>query len=797
MELFYTDYNPTRKCHWFQEASMTVSFSQPFDGVEGQCCRYDDNTGKYVFYNDTNNAGKVKFMFGVDADIYVNAASLEPGSSVNGWGGIAGEVVARLNQGNPQQVADLQKDWNAHTQNLLGKAAVVKKDNKPAKLNFGTKKDGKPKESYLIHTAAPDARGPDKLNPNRPQPASEKHRFESLKNAYLNTLLQAASLPGQPLSIAIPSLGTGIFANEPELSAKAAAEAVAEFRKLNPDSKLQIKFSVPWNFQQLFKAHSEFLNQQAAAPKPAGVAQDQPPLVAAGQPVVPAPQVNSKAPISPPPPSPLQSKKLSSVSKDMPMPYLPMNSGPIVGIAPFKGNTPPFGAFANTTEIVNGKGVYQVVQDKTMDGKPIIIDGKPRTFNWPSSENAYHAQKLIAYKQELENKDPKDPKIAVLDKMLVELEGMPKSGDKFLPKGGPDTYEGLVNRNLAELGFSDKKAFDNACKADYHPKFNPSGGINPGTNLPYTYDYMKFAVQLKLEQHPELKEMAKECARRGIMPVEISQYDQTWASFDGSGRNLLGIAILELGNKYLKAEDKIDGPITNPHTAYASLQQQHKDELSHGNVSKYVSGNNPIVFPDSVKPVAAPPSENSAGEALFTVHPAVPVFTPQNNAAAVPPRTPIVVDPRAQLKEIANKITNFSNDQHNKCGIMKMDDSKINDPNNPTLTLGIICDNGNKTRNVYITPASAEGGVVYSIEKSINPLENQKLLDNAIRVAVEAATPGTVLSIPAGADKESEKALMKAMDDIYGEGKYMVDNGKVTVPAERPQKASSVIRADP
>ena len=63
-------------------------------------------------------------------------------------------------------------------------------------------------------------------------------------------------------------------------------------------------------------------------------------------------------------------------------------------IAPFKyGDNKPYGALINTTKA----GKYPVKQD-------VMVDGKPVTFNWPSSEHAYHAQKLI----HLMNKNPGD-----------------------------------------------------------------------------------------------------------------------------------------------------------------------------------------------------------------------------------------------------------------------------------------------------------------------------------------------------------------------------------------------------
>ena len=79
----------------------------------------------------------------------------------------------------------------------------------------------------------------------------------------------------------------------------------------------------------------------------------------------------------------------------MPIPHLKHQG---VKLAPFKTTgVSPFGAFENTTP----PGKYPIAQTKN-------IDGQPRQFNWPSSEHAYHAQKIIALKEKLPANHPEE-----------------------------------------------------------------------------------------------------------------------------------------------------------------------------------------------------------------------------------------------------------------------------------------------------------------------------------------------------------------------------------------------------
>jgi hypothetical protein len=252
--------------------------------------------------------------------------------------------------------------------------------------------------------------------------------------------------------------------------------------------------------------------------------------------------------------------------------------GRITGIAPFKDEIPPYGDFANTTS--NNK--YKINQTQLWDGTLIASLGLPSTITWPSSEHAYHGQKLLEFRKNLA---PNDPKITTINKMINQLSSDTK------PVFLPNDYKTLVEANIATLGFANKTTFDKACLAEYHPTHSPASTLIVGGNnhgLPYTYNYMYHVVKMKLEQHQNLKNMAKEFALKGIMPVEISQHDQTWASFThGKGLNYLGIIILELGNHFLQQEDNRQGIITDPRAAWNSLKSS--GQYGYTNYSKYVS----------------------------------------------------------------------------------------------------------------------------------------------------------------------------------------------------------------
>ncbi|MDI9818481.1 MULTISPECIES: NADAR family protein [unclassified Legionella] len=231
----------------------------------------------------------------------------------------------------------------------------------------------------------------------------------------------------------------------------------------------------------------------------------------------------------------------------MSLPYI-LKGG--IKIAPFKRpDIEPYGVFANTTS----PGKYPIRQKVDMDGKQVAI-------NWPSSEHAYHAQKILHLKGKLE---PSHPAQKTLTEMLTNIASTNK---EFSPR---KDYDPLVARYLPVLrsqglNVEDKKTFDALCDADYHAVKNPTGKRE-------TLTFMRKVIQLKLEQHAELREKAIECAKSGIIPVEVSQYDNNWASGpEGKGENMLGLILLEEGNKLLEKQGGTPA-IPDPKEAYKRL----------------------------------------------------------------------------------------------------------------------------------------------------------------------------------------------------------------------------------
>lgn len=245
----------------------------------------------------------------------------------------------------------------------------------------------------------------------------------------------------------------------------------------------------------------------------------------------------------------------------MPAPFVSLGR---FKIAPFQDpGLKPYGAFANTTP----SGIYPIKQTVT-------IDGKARTFNWLSSEHAYHAQKILHLKSKLNDKDPAQ---RTLTRMLDEIERTHAgTRNEYKPRGDYDT---LVNKYLDQLKkdglkVTDKTSFDALCEADFHKTLNPTGkkkGV----------DFMRTVINLKLQQYPELRETAMQCAREGILPVEISSKDVNWATGPkGDGLNMLGILILEEGNRLLRQNGETPR-IPNPAQAFQELQHNHSASLAH------------------------------------------------------------------------------------------------------------------------------------------------------------------------------------------------------------------------
>lgn len=215
----------------------------------------------------------------------------------------------------------------------------------------------------------------------------------------------------------------------------------------------------------------------------------------------------------------------------------------------------PYGGFVNTTKA----GEYPVKQTIT------TAHGEKLNFTWPSSEHAYHAQKLLHLKSQLPANDPRQK---VLTDTLKKIEQTKANkGDEFLPRDDFDPIVKNMIKSNPGLDFGgDKSGFDKMV-----------GFKNYDT-------FMMDVLKLKIEQNPELKAAAIQMAKDGVMPIECSQYDDKWASGkNGDGKNMLGIMILEIGNDLLKASGGTPA-IPDPKAAYSDMQKKGAQALAHNNL---------------------------------------------------------------------------------------------------------------------------------------------------------------------------------------------------------------------
>lgn len=257
-------------------------------------------------------------------------------------------------------------------------------------------------------------------------------------------------------------------------------------------------------------------------------------------------------------------------------------------VAPFK--TPskePYGAYANTTP----SGKYPVKQTITLHKQTL-------RFTWPSSEHAYHAQKILHLKAKLPDNHPLQQTLTDALKTVEQHQGDRRTNE-FLPRDHWDpiianmvTANRMAFNNLlrdenitpANTGNAQKDAiadFSILADANYHSLRAPKAGINPATKEPWTKGFMRTVIELKLETNPKLKGLAMQMAREGIMPIEFSQHDVNWASGrEGNGANMLGIILLEIGNGLLLSQGETPA-IPNPNAHYEALKTAHQAELSH------------------------------------------------------------------------------------------------------------------------------------------------------------------------------------------------------------------------
>ncbi|CZG41081.1 TPA: hypothetical protein NI842_001205 [Legionella pneumophila] len=264
----------------------------------------------------------------------------------------------------------------------------------------------------------------------------------------------------------------------------------------------------------------------------------------------------------------------TTLQNGKPLPYQKIGNQKV---ASFKDpNKPPYGPFANTTNA----GEFPLKQT-------VLIHGIEYSFIWPSSEHAFHAQKLIHLMNKLGINDPNQGDILNTLRKIEKTQD--QAGQQFDPRKNwdPIARELATNMGITGSDISIKAQFDALCDSDYHSKGGKGKGIDPATGEPYTRGFMATVLRLKCDQNPELKELAMRCASEGILPIEASQAGKTgdvnWASgIDGSGRNMLGIEILKLGNQYLmEAGRGNEIKIADPDKTYEDLQRSHQKDLGH------------------------------------------------------------------------------------------------------------------------------------------------------------------------------------------------------------------------
>ncbi|HAT2140567.1 TPA: hypothetical protein I8027_003015 [Legionella pneumophila] len=273
----------------------------------------------------------------------------------------------------------------------------------------------------------------------------------------------------------------------------------------------------------------------------------------------------------------VKSKIQTTLQNGKPLPYQKIGTQKV---ASFKDpNKLPYGPFANTTNA----GEFPLKQT-------VLIHGIEYSFTWPSSEHAFHAQKLIHLMNKLGKNDPSQGYILNALRKIEKTKH--QKGQQFLPRNDwdPIAKELATNMGITGTDTDKKEKIDELCDSNYHSKGAKHKGIDPTSGEPYTRGFMATVLRLKCDQNPELKELAMRCASEGILPIEASRGknpsekgDVNWASgADGSGRNMLGIEILKLGNQYLREAGRGNEiQIADPDKAYEDLQRSHQKDLGH------------------------------------------------------------------------------------------------------------------------------------------------------------------------------------------------------------------------
>lgn len=271
-------------------------------------------------------------------------------------------------------------------------------------------------------------------------------------------------------------------------------------------------------------------------------------------------------------------KLARAIDDNKQLPYKKMETadGSIKGIIPFKHHIPPFGALANTTP----GNDYPV---KITVSFPRGTKAN-KEYQWPSSEHAYHAQKLIEYA-----KIKGGITDGVLEKLLDDLKD-----HQPMTNGGAD-FKAFLEGNVSGVdpAQSRLKHLDNTFNT-YDDFTAATAFINqpapPDTPLKYTM--MADIVREKLKQDADLMNIAKKAASEGLIPVEVARGDigspNDWGcQEDGKGQNYLGRIILQIG--YENLDPAPANPFAKAKTAYEKLQSEHEADLKHDALADYVT----------------------------------------------------------------------------------------------------------------------------------------------------------------------------------------------------------------
>ncbi|MGD9592096.1 MAG: NADAR family protein [Candidatus Berkiella sp.] len=299
-------------------------------------------------------------------------------------------------------------------------------------------------------------------------------------------------------------------------------------------------------------------------------------------------------------------------------------------------------------------------------------------------------------------------------------------------------------------------------------------------------DVMRTALKAKLDQYPELKQELMNTGNSCLVEDTGSRDERNWGwGKDGKGTNFLGKLWMELRNELHKENNRND-LVVDVDALYKKAQEERIPLGDKQNMMQNWSEVERVQINSA--PQVSPPNINDDDIDIFDQ---ANHFMPAHQAQSQPSQ--VVVNHNAQFKDVLDKLSQMSDSQRRFYAITKVDDTNAT-KQNPSIGIEIAC-SANVSKKAYITPAP-QGGVVYSIDSSLNEKDNKTMIENIVKFEVDNAKPGTPLTIPDGPHKEAvERALTKAMTDKYGADNFKIENGKCIIPNELPkQQPTAVLR---